>query len=175
MQQDIKDFIEAELIAFGMQFQSERRNFLSNKISASGKLSGSIEDEIDKQSRQDAIALMIAFEDYGRFIDMKRLKAVVPSGSDNAYVKMIEDWIISRGWEQKFIQAFLKKNNLQKVPPSVLTRIAWGIVIKRANGVKPRKWYNRYKSATIPNLFNTVVAGLPDITVDVMQKAFKNA
>lgn len=173
MEQEIKDFIEAEMADFGALFKQQRQDYLSRKISASGDLSKSIDYAIDKQARAEAIEMVIMFEEHGRFIDMKRLKAVVPGGANNEYVRMVEDWIRARGWEQKFIDAFVRKRHLKKAPPSVLRQIAWGIVIKRAQKVRPRKWYNKAKTASIADLFNHVVAGLPDKTSEILVNSFK--
>jgi hypothetical protein len=172
MDQEIKDFIHAEMIDFGLEFTAKRREFLQRRISASGLLDNSLDFEADKQARQDAVSLLLAFEEHGRYIDMKRLKAVIPSNSDNEYVNLIENWIKQRGWEQRFINAFMRRRNLRIVPPSVLNRIAWGIVIARAKRVRPRKWWNKSKTAGISDLFNRVFAGLPEKTSNILTGAF---
>jgi hypothetical protein len=173
MDPGIKTFIEGEMVDFGIAFQTERKSFLSKKISASGDLSDSIDYAIDQQAREDTAAIMLNFAEHGRYIDMKRLQAVMPSGANNDYVKAIEDWIRVRGWEQKFIAAFVKKHPTIKVTPSVLRRIAWGIVYNRAfKMVRRKRWYNGKRTASVADLFNTVVAGLPDVTGDIFKKAF---
>jgi hypothetical protein len=172
MDKDIKQFLEAEMTDFGVEFIAQRRNFLSRKISASGDLSQSLGFEIDKQVRSEAVMMLLAFEEYGRLIDMKRLKAVIPSGSDNEYVSLIEAWIKDRNWEQKFINGYMRRSGLKIIPPSVLHRIAWGIVISRAKRVRPKKWWNKSKTVGISDLFNRVVAGLPDKTSDILKGAF---
>ena len=42
MDPQIKEFIEAEMVDFGIQFQADRKAFLSRRISATGDLSDSI-------------------------------------------------------------------------------------------------------------------------------------
>jgi hypothetical protein len=171
---EIKEFIEGEMVDFGIAFQTERRAFLSKKISASNELSESLDYEIDRQARADTAAIMLNFAEHGRYIDMKKLKAVMPSGTNNDYVKAIEEWIRVRGWEQKFINAFVKKYPKRKVTPSVLRRIAWGIVYNRAfKMVRRKRWYNGKRTHSVADFFNVVVAGLPDVTSDIIRKAFK--
>jgi hypothetical protein len=171
MQDDIKTFIKTELVTFGIEYQAQRKAFLAKKISATGQLSDSIAATVDAESRADTVAMMLSFEEYGRYIDMKRLKAVVPrGGQDSEYVRAIEDWIRARGWEDKFIEKFKQIHNLRVTTPQMLGQIAMGIAIQRAKRVRPKRWFNNSKTAGFADVFNRVAAGLPDKAADVLVK-----
>jgi hypothetical protein len=171
--QEIRDFIEAELTQLAQAFIVQRTAALrSRKISASDALAQSLEYEVTQIAQREAVELLIAFEEHGRFIDMKRLKP--PTNFGNAYINMLEEWIRARGWEQKFIAKFVKDRNLRKPPRNVLNQIAWGIAIKRGYGkTRKRKWYNKPKSAFVSELFNTIAAGLPDIVSNKITQGLK--
>lgn len=173
MHPQIKAMIEAELVEFGTTFKEERKAFLAQQISASGDLAQSIEYKLDEQAREDTARLMLNFNDYGRFIDMKRLKAVVPSGGiESEYVQLLMKWIQERGLTGKLVDGVMKKYNLKFATPDLLGRIAMGIAINRAKKVKPRKWYNKRKTAGITDVFNKVVAKLPRETKDIIHQQF---
>lgn len=162
------------MVEFGLAYQAERKAFLSKRISASGELSDSIGFEIDRQARADTAAMMVAFAEHGRWIDMKRLKAVVPgANSVDAYTDAIENWIRTRGWEDKFIVGYMRLRRIEAlvITPSVLRRIAFGIIRKRAMRVRPRKWYNKSKMRGVTSLFNNVMAKMPDKTADILRGA----
>ena len=159
---DIMAFIQSEMILFGIEFQKSRRDFLKRKISASGGLAESIQIEhaADKQSRQETISMLISFEEHGRFIDMKRLRGAY-GGAE--LVKELQEWIKIRGWESKFVEAYTRKHHLRKVTPRILAQIAWGIIRSRSrkNNQRQKKWWNKYKSAAIPDFFNRIASQLP--------------
>ena len=169
----IKDFIESELRLLAEKFVRERTAALQGrKISASGELQDSLQYEITRQARAEAVEMLLAFEEHGRFIDMKRLKP--PTNFGNPYVTLIEEWIRTRGWEQRFIQKFMATRKLRTIPKNVLNQIAWGIAIKRSNGkYRRRKWYNAPKSAFVSEVFNHIAAGLPDLVSKSVTDAFK--
>ena len=166
--EELKEFIAIELHELASQYIANRTAFLAGKRrNASGNLSNEMAFDIDKQARAEAVTLLLAFEEHGRYIDMKRLNA--PDGGRD-YVQAIEDWIRARGWEQRFIEKFRTMHNLRKVPPSVLTQIAWGIVKKRAIKVRPKRWYNASKTAWLADVFNTIAAKLPEKTSEILRR-----
>ena len=173
MDPQIKEMIEAELIDFGTQFKEDRKAFLARQISASGDLEASINYKLDEQARADTAAIMLTFNDYGRFIDMKRLKAVVPSDKNSEYIEALKKWIEEKGLTAKLVNGVMEKYKLKMITPDLLGRIAFGIAINRAKKVRPRKWYNKRKSAGITDVFNKVVAKLPYETTDIIHKQFR--
>jgi hypothetical protein len=102
---------------------------------------------------------------------MRTLKP--PQNFGNPYITILEDWIRKRGWEQKFIEKFMKSRNLRKVPKNVLNQIAWGIAVKRGKGkFRRRRWYNSPKTAFVSEVFSQIVAGLPDIVGNSVRNSF---
>jgi hypothetical protein len=174
MQEDIQKFIGEELHQLGSDFAVQRASALrARKIEAMGALSASVQFEIEREARQEAVSLLIAFEEHGRFIDMKRLKAPSADRIGSSYIEAIEAWIKARGWEEKLIEKYKSKRHLRKAPKNVLNMIAWGIALKRSKKVRPRRWWNSSKSAFSIKIFNEIVGGLPDKTADGLLKEFK--
>jgi len=130
-----------------------------------------MEFEVIEQSFRGTVDMLLQFEAYGRYIDMRRLQP--PAGGAD-YIEGLQEWIREKGLEQKFIRGYMRRRKLKKVPDRVLNSIAWGIAIKRAKGkVRRRPWYNKSKSAAISDLFNQVAAGLPDIVGPEVAKQLK--
>lgn len=170
---EIKDLIESEMQIFLLEFLSNRKEHLAKKINAKGNLSASMSGDIDKQARADTVRLALAFNDYGRFIDMKRLKPVIPKkGSE--YVYLIHKWLVSKRLETKFIRKYMKKYKIKFVTQNLMKRIVWGILIDRAkNKIYPKRWYNKYKTLKINDLYNQVVGKLPDKTREIILESFE--
>jgi hypothetical protein len=170
--EQIKSLIRKEMQAWAVQWSIQRRNALrAQKIDAGGQLSRSIEFEIMRQSVAEAVELQIAFETYGRYIDIKKLKT---ADGGKEYIAGVEDWIKKRGFEQKFINAFVKNRKLKRIPETALNQIAWGIVKKRVTGkYRRRAWYNKAKTAAISDLYNTVAAALPLTVGESIKESFK--
>jgi hypothetical protein len=174
MQEELQQFIADELHQLGTDFAVQRANALrARKIQTTGALSASVQFEIEREARQEATALLLAFEEYGRFIDMKRLKAPQADKIGSGYIEAIEAWIKARGWEEKLIEKYKTQRKLRKVPKNVLNMIAWGIALKRAKKVRPRRWWNSSKSAFSIQVFNQIVGSLPDKTADGLLKEFR--
>jgi hypothetical protein len=170
---EIKSFIQSELQLLAQEFIKQRVAALqSRKIVASGDLKNSMEFEIINQAKGEAIEMLLAFEEHGRYIDMRTLKP--PTNFGNPYISLIEEWIRKRGWEQKFTDKFMaNRPHLRKVPKNVLNQIAWGIAVKRGNGkYRRKKWWNASKTAFISDTFNQIAAGIPDIAAKTIKEAF---
>lgn len=171
---EIKAFIQSELTLLAQEFVKQRVSALqARKIVSSGELKDSIAYEINSQAKAEAVELLLAFEEYGRFVDMRTLKP--PTDFGNPYINLLEEWIRKRGWEQKFIEGFMRRRpKLAKVPKNVLNMIAWGIAIKRGNGkFRRRKWYNASKTRFVSDVFNQIVAGIPDMAAKTVSQAFE--
>lgn len=143
------------------------------KIVATGRLIDSMQFQLTK-SINSAISntIELAFEDYGRFAEMKKLN--VPAGGTD-FIEALAEWIERKGMAQKFISGFMAKRKLKTPPQNVLNQIAWGIAVKRSKGYRRRVWYAKSKSAAVTDLFNRVSAGIPDIVLTELKAGFTTA
>lgn len=166
----LADHIEAESRTWVAEYVRNRQAVLNKrKITASGQLRDSMQFALTKTLQQAVTnSLELAFEEHGRFIDMKRLN--VPKGGTE-YINALSDWIVRKGLTDRFVQKFVQSRGLRKPPQDVLNRMAWGIAIKRGRGYKRRGFgYAKSKSAAITDLYNRVAAGIPDIVLDEITK-----
>ena len=68
--EELKEFIAIELHELASQYIANRTAFLAGKRrNASGHLSNEMAFDIDKQARAEAVTLLLAFEEHGRYID----------------------------------------------------------------------------------------------------------
>jgi hypothetical protein len=157
----LKAAIAAEMEEWAANYVRTRADFLrKRKIEATGSLVRSLEFEINQQARAEAVDLLLAFEEHGRFVDMKTL---TPAAGGGNYIAAIEAWIRSKG-ESKFVNKYMEKYGKKTVPANVLNKIAWGIVTKRGFGkARKRAWYNRSRTAAVAELYNNVAAMLPEL------------
>ncbi len=169
---NIKALIAAELEEWTAGFVQARVRYLSSKISRSGSLEQSVSSEVVRQAQREAVEALIAFEEHGRFIDMK------PTAQDrfgNEAIKRLEAWAASVGLGQ-FERGFIRKYGARPVTDAkFLNRIAWGIIKTRATGkYRRRRWWNPSKSAAITELLNQVAAALPSRVATDVAKTLRN-
>lgn len=170
--ESIQDYIHRQGLAWAKDFIAGRKAWLDRKgIKASGALISSLESEVTQTLQQAALVkIEIAFEPYGRYLDMKNLHA--PAGGDD-YLKALQEWIEKKGFRQKWTNRFMAQRHLKTVPPDILSRLAWAVAVSRRQRVKrARKWYNKPKQASITELYNLVAADLPQLVADEIKKAF---
>lgn len=170
---EITEYLEKQGLEWSRQFIAGRKAYLQQQgTRASGNLIASLQSEV-LSTLEDAARTRIELEFalHGRFIDMKRLTT---SGGGNEYISALEDWIVQKGLEQKFRGGFLRRRSRRTAPANILNQMAWGIAISRTKKYRRRSaWYNKPKSASISDLYNQVVANLPDLVADEIKKAFK--
>ena len=164
----ILDTISDEALEFVQGFVEQRRSALKKRKNTTGTLAASLEYDVVKKATEDAASILIAFEDYGRIIDMKPSSIQHDAWGRNA-IDRLADWVARKG-VNKFIEGYLKN---RKYPPreyqKLLLSIAWGIAIKRTEGKFKRKvWWNKAKTAGIANLANQIAASLPDKTSEII-------
>lgn len=165
---NLKEIIAAEMQEWASGFVQARVAFLSRTASRSGVLERSVSQEIVQQARRDAVEALIAFEEYGRFIDMK------PTAQDKygrEAIKRLEQWADNVGLSN-FERGFIRKYGSRPVSDAkFLNRIAWGVLKTRVSGkYRRRRWWNASKSASITELLNKVAAALPPrVASDVAQ------
>jgi hypothetical protein len=161
----ILDTISDEALIFVEQFVEQRRAALKKRKAVStGELVASLEYDVVKKATQDALSILIAFEDSGRFIDMRPSSRHHDQWGRNA-IDRIADWVARKG-VSSFIDGYLKRRKyLPREFQKLLLSIAWGIAIKRTSGKFRRTvWWNKAKTAGIAQLVNQIAAALPDTT-----------
>lgn len=169
----LADFIESETRDWVQQYIEQRKAVLSRrKILASGGLQDSFEYALTKDINNAVTnSLELAFDEYGRFIEMKQLN--IPRGGSE-FIDALAAWIVKKGLEASMTRAFMATRKLRKVPPTILNQLAWSVAVKRRAGYRRRSWYAKSKSAAVTDLFNRVAGGIPDIVVQEMKNAFQN-
>lgn len=162
MSELIQDYLRTESQAWVTRFIEDRIAFLRRRgAKASGDLQRSLQSEVVSGLQNAGVQVLIAFEEYGRIIDMRRFDP--PEGGGD-YLLALVDWIQRKGLAQKMIRGYVRKRKLKQPPERVLTYIAWGIARKRFNGkYKRHRWWNKSKSAAITDLFRDVAANIPDL------------
>lgn len=168
----LADFIEAESRDWVREYIRNRRAVLQRRgILASGQLRDSFEYGLTK-SLTSAVTntLDLAFDDYGRFVEIKRLN--VPRGGSE-FIDNLAAWIVRKGLESQFKQSFMRKRGLQREPPDMLRQMAWGIAVNRNKRYRRRPWYAKSKSAAVTDLFNRVAGGLPELVAQEIKEAFQ--
>lgn len=169
---NVKAVIAAELEEWLAGFVQARVRYLSSRVSRSGALEGSLGTEVVRQAQREAVEALIAFEQHGRFIDMKPTAQAV---SGQEAIKRIQDWAAKVG-VPKFERGFIKRYGRRPVSDEkFLNRIAWGIVKTRAKGkYRRRRWWNASKTASISELLNKVAAALPPRVGSDVAQSLKN-
>jgi hypothetical protein len=162
MNPKLQSFILAEMKLWARFFIMRRRKFLEAKrLKDTGTLINSFDSET--QARGEAIQCLLAFEDYGRYLDMKTTR---PTQFGQAYVDALKEWMEGRAWKQEAIDAYVHWRGLRKVPTDVLNSIAWGIAISQKGKRKQRSWYLKPQKKAVEDLFDRLVVGLPSVAID---------
>lgn len=169
--EQLKEVIQREAQEWATGFIQARVAYLSRQVSKSGVLTSSMGFEIDQQARKDAVQLLIGFEEYGRFIDMK------PTAQDKwgrQAIERIKEWVRRVGPE-KFEAGFIRRyKRLPYLEGQFLNRIAWGIAVKRSYGkYRRRRWWNKSKTAGLTELYNQVAAALPATVAEQVKNTLK--
>lgn len=167
----IHQFIEETSREWVTDFIANRIDTLrTKKIKATGELARSMEYEIRQSAVAEGVELLLAFEEYGRLVDMRRIN---PHEVGRSTIEALIGYVKEKG-VQNFVRGFTRRRKyLPKSREKLLQQIAWGIAKKRARGKRKRKaWYNRAKSAGITDLYNQIAAGLLGWTAEEMNKQF---
>lgn len=154
------------------QYVAGRQAALTKKGAVvTGELINSLQYAITQTLQQGVqTTIEIAFDEHGRYIDMKRLN--VPSGGTD-YISNIAAWIVRKNLYQKYLSKYLISRKLKKAPPSALNNMAWAVAISRKSRTYRRKtWYAKSSSGAVTDLYNRVAANLPDIVMDQLKKQF---
>lgn len=166
----INDYVFKQGGDWARDYIEARKNWLAKqKIKVTGELLESLQYEVLQQL---SVGLEIAFKDYGRFLDMKRLNA--PGGGDN-YIENLMQWIREKGLYNKYLPKFLERQNRNTAPRDTFRRMAWAVAITRKNRRigKPRRWWNKSYIASVNDLYNRIAANLPDVVSQQIAQQFK--
>lgn len=172
---EITEYIEVQGRAWAKEYIANRIAYLGKRnVRAKGDLIQSLQYEVATTLQQAAeTRISIAFRDYGRFVDMKTLKAAQGGGD---YVQALELWIEQKGLREKFTRRFLEKRNLRTAPQNILNQMAWGIIKTRQARYKRRLgWYAKSRAGALNDLYNKVAANIPRIVGQEIKNAFKSA
>lgn len=170
--QELTDYLEVQGINWAKEFIAGRKSWLQSKgVKVTGELIDSLQSEVLSTLEGAArTRIEVAFNTYGRFLEMPRLK---PPAGGSDYIEALEEWIDKKGLRGKMVQNYLNTRHVRTVPPNILNQLAWGVAISRAKRYKRRvQWYNKPKSASITELFNRVAANLPELVAREITAAF---
>lgn len=177
---DINEGIKDEMLKWSQYFIAQRKAALlkGKKGVASGELLRSFELEIDRLATEEGIMLLIAFNDQGRFLDM-RPQSFHHDAWDRNAINRLEAWIQKRGvgfffgkYMEKHPNTGARKGiNIKRM----ISDIAWGIAINRSQGKfkRGKNFWNKAKTAGTYELINNVAAALPAPTLDAIKNQFK--
>lgn len=174
MQSNINDYLQAELEKFCADFIQDRAAQLRRRGAvATGDLANSLAYEVRAQAVNAGVEALIAFEEHGRFIDMRRLQ---PAEGGADYIANLISWVERKGLKEKMIRGYMRRRKLKTVPERVMTFLAFGIARKRFNGKYRRtRWYNKSKSAQISELYDEIQASMPDEVLEEIKNAIANS
>ena len=165
-----EEFINDVLLQFCEELIAQRiENVKKEKAVASQELINSYAFEIRKATMDQAALAMIAFEDKGRYLDMKRL-----SRNQLIPISALEKWIEDVG-----LNAFKRlprglNGRSPKNSRELMNRLAWGIAIGKKGKRKKRKKLARGMGSLVQELIVELAAGYQDRTIEDIKDIFKN-
>lgn len=162
------EFINQTLEVWATDFMEGRRARLQRaKVDASGDLINSLDTDIQKARGEQAAQVFFLFNDYGRFLDLRKRdrRKQIP-------VDEIKEWIKDKG-----ISSFRKKVRDRNGTPlsgnRLINAIAWGIARKKKK-TKRVNWWNKAKTAAIFDLYDQLAIGLTNIALEEAKKCAQN-
>lgn len=162
---DLLHEFAADLIA------SRRKNIKDQKAVASKKLLRSFEFQILQATTGQTAAALIAFEERGRFLDMKRVNRkdkMIP-------VNEIKNWIQEVGLDS--FKRLPKKGTGAPGGDKILNALAWGIskkIQQKGRYKKARRSLQKGTEAQIINLIEELREGWKDRTIEQIKESLKN-
>lgn len=128
------DFVNYVLEEFAREVIKQRvRNVQKEKAIASEELLRSYAYEVRKATIEQTAQLLVAFEDRGRYLDMKRHRRL-----KHVPVEEIKEWIKEKGLEAFTKRPKVRNGKVNPSNPRFLNELAWGIS-KKINKRKPRR------------------------------------
>lgn len=153
---ELRDIINKTLKEYSVIFVANRiESMRKAKLESSSDLINSVSAGVQKAGSEDLGTLTLAFNEYGRYFDMKR-----NNRSKQVPVDEIKEWIQEKGL------ASFASGYKRKIPVSsanLINAIAWGIVKSKINKqTKRRRWYSKSRGRDINNLYDTLVERYQD-------------
>lgn len=139
------------------------------KLELTKDLINSINTQVIKTGADNA-EMQLAFEDYGRYQDMKGL-----SFDHQPPIQAITDWVEKTGIEKfKKIPGYLKSRPSD--PKKAAIRVAWAIAKNRTSGnykKRNRAWFSKTFYSTINGLIEKLLDALTEEQIQQLQNAAK--
>lgn len=142
-------------------------NIRKRKIVNTRQLLNSLDQETSADLSRLVVVMQFAFEEYGRYADIKNLR-----WREQPPIDEIKAWI-----EKKGLQAFIKDPNPNKKKPKTDQRrkneIAWGIARSRAKNKtrsKTKPWFQSTFYKSLNALYEEIALGVQDRTIDTMRE-----
>lgn len=140
-------------------------NVRKKKIVNTRDLLNSIDEETRSELGRMVTIMNFAFNEYGRYADMKRIR-----WKQQPPVDEILKWV-----EQKGLNAFgadpKPNKRTPKTPERRKNEIAWGIAmryVKRKRGTKPRPWFQSQFYSDLAALYEELALGVTDRSAEEM-------
>lgn len=169
-----QDFVNEVLAEFARRLIEQRqRNVRREKAIAKGTLLDSYEHEIRKATVQQTAMAMFAFEERGRWLDMKRVNrkgAFIP-------VEVLKEWIKEVGLE-KFKQLPGQQPRFAIGNQERLNQLAWGIsrsIRARGRTKKVRRKLQTGTESLLQELIGELRDGFLDRTVEQIKDSLQNS
>lgn len=161
---------EQEFINFTLQNWGDlaidklQQQIAQKKLVLSGDLQRSLEFEVLKASSGQIAKLLLAFEDAGRFKDMKGLNRTKMTP-----VKVMEEYVRKVGWNKfKYVPGFQSKKRIP-TESQAINAIAWGLSRNSLTKKhKPKRWFAKPFYGTINNLITQLLEGYQEFSADAI-------
>ena len=143
-------------------------NVRKKKLRTTGQLLQSIDHETKKDLSKVVTAIAFAFQDYGRFKDMRR-----NIWDKQPPVAAILEWVKQKGVSSFGADPNPYKNEI-KTSERRANEIAWGIARKYATNkaFRSRPWFQKTFFYTLQDLREELVVAAADFTVKEMKESF---
>lgn len=169
---DPNTFLNNTLKAWAVEFVAARiQDAKAKGLDKTRGLINSFGYELIKATAAGVASVLVAFEDRGRYQDMKRLRYRQASWGREG-IKDLEAWIDKVG-VNKFKTGFLRKRGkLPTTEAKLINEIAWGIMLGKKKH-KRRRWYAKNREKEIGILYDRLLEGWQDITAQGIIKELK--
>lgn len=154
------------LLEWAAEFVRYRKEAVRKaKLFRQGELEASFEQEVIRAAANEVATAIFAFEEYGRILDMKKLKR-----NQQMPVNEIEDWVKKVGVD-KFRSVFAKKRKLPVSNDRLANMVAWGIV--KSGKRRRRRWYSKGREPSFGVLYERLREAYMEVSLDELKNATK--
>ncbi|MEO7176995.1 MAG: hypothetical protein ABIV51_13830 [Saprospiraceae bacterium] len=160
-----------DLLAWAREFVQNRiRDARAAGLVDTQELLNSFASTAVNQAAESLIFIGFAFQEYGRYFDMKKVKYLGLLPLDE-----IQAWVIRKGVERFKTTKSRTYKGADK--EKIANQIAWGISKSRSTGkskLKRKPWYNTSKSRDINRLIIDLIAHSGDFMTDSIKTELKS-